>query len=402
MKDKGYLCADDHVHTPWDDLGAMQVCEGLDFGTILSWWNGMSNPVPSGQGWVVDAEFAGEAVGTAIYCAEKEDSYGAVYINGMQNHLSLAYNDHRSNLPYVQEGDSQGALVCYQGGWSREVLIDALNGCADVVNVCNNNFHRHKFQPRSIYGNLLGISGFPVYADTPEGMMQMNTDTYYRLLNCGLHLAAGAGSAVGAKSTPIGYNRTYVRADANATMSEFLQLWSEGRNFVTNGPMVFLSTTDGNRPGDEIDLPSGGAQITFEVEAFTEQPMRTLEIVANGQVVADANLAAEQYYAQLSTAIDINEGMWIAARCTEEDLLLSSDEMEAYRQGSGTFRKEPCRLRFAHTSPIYVTVDGQDANVLSSITEVNQMLDAFETFAIERTNPAYLQEILDAIPESIE
>ena len=34
--------------------------------------------------------------------------------------------------------------------------------------------------------------------NTPEGMMRMNTDTYYRLLNCGLRLAAGAGSATGA------------------------------------------------------------------------------------------------------------------------------------------------------------------------------------------------------------
>ncbi len=84
--------------------------------------------------------------------------------------------------------------------------------------------------------------------------------------------------------------------------------------------MVFLSTTSDNRPGDEIDLPPGGGQITFEVAAFTEQPMRTLEIVANGQVVATATLGTNEYQVELSTSLDIQQGTWIAARCTEEDL----------------------------------------------------------------------------------
>jgi hypothetical protein len=100
--------------------------------------------------------------------------------------------------------------VSYQGGWSREVALDALLGHVHVVNVCNNNFHLHQFQPRSRYSNLLEVDGFPVYTDTDLGMMQMNTDTYYRLLNWGLHLATGAGSACGVKQNPVGYNRAYV------------------------------------------------------------------------------------------------------------------------------------------------------------------------------------------------
>ena len=73
-------------------------------------------------------------------------------------------------------------------------MIDALLGYVDVVNVCNNNFHRHKYQPRKRYSNLLNVDGFPEYPNTPKGMIQMNCETYYRLLNCGLRLAAGAGA----------------------------------------------------------------------------------------------------------------------------------------------------------------------------------------------------------------
>ena len=98
----------------------------------------------------------------------------------------------RPNLDYLRHAIDAGAIVHYQGGWSREVLLDSLLGCVHTVNVCNNNFALHRFQPRSGYSNLLEDPNFPVYPDTDVGMLQLNTDTYYRLLNCGLRLAAGA------------------------------------------------------------------------------------------------------------------------------------------------------------------------------------------------------------------
>ena len=222
MRQRGYVSGDNHLHVSVDKLPAMLAAEDLDFGTMLSWWNGPKLEVPVGREPVRSLEFGGEIIPTSIFDAEIEYAWGAVYIVGLPKPMALASDAGRANLAFVRAAHKQGALVCYQAGWSPEVLVDALAGYVDVVNVCNNNFHRHSFQPRKRYSNLLEVEGLPEYPNTAEGMLRMNNETYYRLLNCGLRLAAGAGSATGAKATPVGYNRAYVRAGKNAA-KQYLQ-----------------------------------------------------------------------------------------------------------------------------------------------------------------------------------
>jgi hypothetical protein len=312
--------------------------------------------------------------------------------------LSLEPESKRSNLPFVRLAREQGALVCYQGGWSREVLLDALLGCVDVVNVCNNNFHRHKFQPRRQYSNLLNLEGFPEYADTPEGMMQMNTDTYYRLLNCGLCLAAGAESATGAKTTPAGYNRAYVRLRRSGGIADFLESWRKGRNFVTDGPMIFLTVNGSQSPGDVIALPQSGGKLRAKVQVVSEQPLRSLEIVVNGTVASHANLSPESRETELHMNLNVQKGCWIAARATAEDRLLPDEEMAQYDNAGARSRPEkPCRLLFGHSSPVYVTVGGMGAAVPDSIREASRMLDGFERFALNAASPQYRGGILEAL-----
>jgi len=246
------------------------------------------------------------------------------------------------------------------------------------------------------------VKGFPEYENTAEGMLRMNCETYYRLLNCGLRLAAGAGSAIGAKSSPCGYNRAYVRAGDNPDLAGFLAAWREGRNFVTNGPMILLGTMDDKRPGDTIDLPPEGGKVTFRVEAHSDQPLRTVEIVANGKVKARARLGDAQRESMLTFSLDVAEGTWVAARCTDEDQLLSDEELSRYVQGTGgTFPCEPTRLRFAHTSPVYVTVGSKMPRVEASVEEARKMLAAFKRFARKQADAKYLSEILDPLPSDM-
>ena len=77
---------------------------------------------------------------------ENENDWGALYLINLKEPYSYADNPGMPNLAVAQYGRAQGALVCYQSGWSREVLIDALLGFVDVVNVCNNNFHMHRYR----------------------------------------------------------------------------------------------------------------------------------------------------------------------------------------------------------------------------------------------------------------
>lgn len=395
MRSRGYVCGENHLHQSIPELAPQLVAEGLDFGTSIQWWNGPKYEPPAGTGFVRDLEFAGRRVPTSVYDVELEYIWGAVYILGLPEPLKVEVNGQRPNLPVVRQAHEAGALVCYQGGWSREVIVDALVGLVDVVNVCNNNFHRYQFQPRSNYGNLLRVKDLAEFPDTPEGMMRMNTDTWYRLLNCGLRLAAGAGSATGAKQTPVGYNRAYVRAGENPSLPDFLKAWREGRNFVTNGPMIFLTVDGRHQPGDTLELGPHGAEVRIDVEAVSQQPLTAVEVLLNGEVVGRAPNASATT-AKWSTTLRVSEGAWIAARCTEEDRFLDDDELARYSI-AGKLPRRPCRLRFAHTSPVYVTVDGRGARVAASIDEVKRMIDAFEIYAAHTAKGDPRLDILAAV-----
>lgn len=400
MRELGYVCGENHLHVPIEQLGPQLAAEGLDFGTSLQWWNGPAFEVPKGEGFVRFLEFGGTRTPASVYDFEIEHNWGAVYVIGMPTELTATNDLRRPNLPIVKDAHKDGALVCYQAGWSREVLLNALLGCVDVVNVCNNNFHRHRYQPRSQYSNMLNVEGLPTYPNTAEGMMLMNTDTYYRLLNCGLRLAAGAGSATGAKRNPVGYNRAYVRAGANPTLPQFLQAWREGRNFVTNGPMLFLTIDGKYMPGDTVALARGGGKVEISVEAISEQPLTSIEVVVNGRVL-EAKPEIDGARGTLTLRTEITEGSWIAARCTEEDRFLSDEEMAAYDSpGVGSRLARPCRLRFAHTSPVYVTVDGKSALVTESLEEGRRMLDAFAAFAAGEAADDHRAAILAAVDEA--
>ncbi len=405
MSERGYLCGENHIHVAASQLGPMLAAEGLDFGTSLTWWNGPDarRPVPPGKGPTRMLRLGGRGIETSVYDAELEYGWGAAYLLHLPQPMPVKTDRKRPNLDYVARANAAGGLVCYQGGWSREVAVDALLGHVHVVNVCNNNFHLHQFQPRSRYSNLLGVQGFPVYPDTDLGMMRMNTDTYYRLLNWGLPLATGAGSACGVKQNPVGYNRAYVRVDRGATLAEFYRDWVAGRNFVTNGPMLLLETIDGRRPGDTIALPAGGGEVPVSVTALTgpRLALTAVELVVNGRVV-DSIEVNDPHTLVKKTTLRIKHCSWIAARCTCRDDLLDDEELAAYLRGGADepFRQQPSRLRYAHTSPIYVTVGGHEVAVRKSLEEGLQMLDRFETFARQSASPQYLSGTLDAVDKA--
>lgn len=403
MRSRGYLCGENHVHVAPAELGPMLVAEGLDFGTSLTWWNGPDarRPIPAGSQRVSPLEFAGQSVASSVFDAELEYGWGAAYIQNLPAPMPIETDRARPNLDYVRHACEAGGLVSYQAGWSREVLLDALLGSVHVVNICNNNFHLHRFQPRSHYSNLLQVPDFPVYEDTDQGMMQMNTDTYYRLLNCGLKLAAGAGTAIGVKPNPVGYNRAYVRVPAGASLPEFNIAWAAGQNFVTNGPVIFLKAAAGQKPGDTIELSAAGDRVSVELMILSDQPLTAAEIVVNGHVAHAFDVADERQFSG-TAEIDIREGSWLAARCTARDDLLSAQELSVYRWGEDEhrFRQRPSRLRFAHTSPIYLSVDGKGAAVVESIREGLLMLDHFERFTREQADDQHIGSTTAAIEKA--
>jgi hypothetical protein len=184
----------------------------------------------------------------------------------------------------------------------------------------------------------------------------------------------------------------------DAELAEFNASWAAGRNFVTNGPMVFFSTTSGKRPGDTLALSSGGGRVSFKLSIHSDQTLTSAEIVVNGEVVQRFDVSGKRQFSG-SGDLEISEGSWIAASCTAVDGLLNDDELSVYRWGADDhrMRQRPSRLRFAHTSPIYCTVDGRGPAVPESIEEGLAMLDQFERFVRRTAEEKYMDETTKAV-----
>ena len=171
---------------------------------------------------------------------------------------------------------------------------------------------------------------------------------YYRYLNCGYRLPLVGGTDKMFGNVPVGLYRTYayIPEDQDFTYSNWCRAVRAGRTFLSGGPMIHFSVS-GAHIGDTMQLPPGGG--TLEVEAIAESifPLHNLEIVQQGRVVAATEDATGARRLQLKTSLMVDHHTWLAARCGRPDASALHHHDE-WRRGV-----------FAHTSPIYVAVDGE-------------------------------------------
>ena len=83
-----------------------------------------------------------------------------------------------------------------------------------------------------------------------------------------------------------------------------------GETFVSSGPMIRLAV-NGAGPGARIDLPGGG-ELDIEAELTSPRPLRKLEIVRNGEVIATAGPGDRKL--GIRTRVPADRSCWIAAR----------------------------------------------------------------------------------------
>ncbi len=119
---------------------------------------------------------------------------------------------------------------------------------------------------------------------------------WYRLLNCGFRIPAGAGTDAmtnyASLRGPVGMNRVFVKTGGPLDFDRFLAGLKAGRSVATNGPLVELglrprgSLAPWSEPGDELRLPTGKHALEARVSLRSIVPVDRLEIVRNGEVVA--------------------------------------------------------------------------------------------------------------------
>jgi hypothetical protein len=170
-------------------------------------------------------------------------------------------------------------------------------------------------------------------------------EIYYAYLNAGYRLPIVGGTDKMSSGVPVGLYRTYARLDEEFSYQAWCAAVRAGRTFLSGGPILRL-TVDGHEVGDTLALKGGG---TVHVEASAESifPLASLEIVVRGRVAASTDHAqGPRSRLTLSEPVHIPADSWVAARCR------GSDATRSHLDEWG-------RPVFAHTSPVYITTNGE-------------------------------------------
>jgi TolB protein len=174
---------------------------------------------------------------------------------------------------------------------------------------------------------------------------------WYRLLNCGFRVPAGAGTDAmtnyASLRGPVGLNRVYVTSGPRLELASFLEGVKAGRTFATNGPLLDLAVRPSpsgrwSGPGDELRLPGGARELEARVSLRSIVPVDHLEVVANGRVAATVPLVGDRTEASTTVRLPVRGSLWLVLRAYAD------------RARHPVLDNYP----FATTSPVYVTVDG--------------------------------------------
>jgi len=169
---------------------------------------------------------------------------------------------------------------------------------------------------------------------------------WYRLLNCGFHLPAAAGTDAMANFAslrgPVGLNRVYASVPQGPlNIGSWLDSLKHGHTFATNGPLLGF-TLGGRTLGDEVRLPAGENKTKFSAWLRSIVPVDHLEVICNGRVARELKLSDDHESADVEDVMPISQSGWCLLRAWSDKP--EEPVLDAYP--------------YATTSPIYVTIAG--------------------------------------------
>ena len=191
---------------------------------------------------------------------------------------------------------------------------------------------------------------------------------YARLLNAGFRLAAAGGSDTfsdTSRDPPLGTGRTYVRLPEGGGPEDWALGLREGRSFATNGPLLELSV-DGHGMGEQIER-SGPGVLPIRARAVSAVPMERLSVLVNGSVWREATadpttdpVAGSPFEIEVSGELELDDSSWIALRAEGPRSVWTTDSS-----------------LFAHSSPVYVLLDGREIVVEADRLYMERMIEDF-------------------------
>lgn len=324
-----WVTADTHVHFLAPSTALLQAAaEDVDVVNLLAaqWGDLFTNMTDLPWGSMADPS------GRRLVVVGTENR------QNMLGHLALL-GAHRPTSPYASGGPPEGRMA-----GALDVLL------ADWADRCR------------AAGGLVVAAHFPLpYAEIAADIVAGKIDAletqalapglddpavleWYRYLNLGYRLPIVAGTDKMSSEVPIGAVRAYVHllSDEPLTFDGWAAAVRAGRTFVTSGPVLELAV-DGHEPGDVVRLASGG-RLEVAVRARAAQRVITeVELVVDGRVVAATTDTTGSTELALRETVEVAAGAWIAARSRSRNEIAS-----AFTTSMA-----------AHTSPVYVEVEGR-------------------------------------------
>lgn len=178
-----------------------------------------------------------------------------------------------------------------------------------------------------------------------------SADVWYRLMNCGIRVAAAGGTDAMANYAslrgPLGVNRTYANVSGRLTdASERQQVWLDtlraGHTFATNSPLLGLDV-EGRRPGDELLLEKGLNTLKYRGFMRSAVPVDHVEVVLNGDVVGTFGDEIAVTGADVEGEVTVDRSGWLLLRAWSEQSHPLVFDLYPY----------------ATTTPVWLTVGGE-------------------------------------------
>ncbi len=258
------------------------------------------------------------------------------------------------NTMAALQARQQGGLVSY---------VHPIGGTTDVFDT---NLGAKESPVTAALGAVDSIDILPF----PEAATQL----WYRLLNCGFKIAPGAGTDVftnwrGINRVP-GGAREYVEVGPVMNWDRWLARYREGRNFVTNGPLLTFEV-NGQPMGSEIRVPEGQtyrARLAAEVTARV--PLRLVELIQNGRVIESREVDSQAGPVRLEKELVVDGSSWFAVRVTGRPARGVPD--------GGIPR--------AHSGPIHIQVGGRPTLIKEDVELMIRWVDRLWAYLEERNN----------------
>ena len=218
---------------------------------------------------------------------------------------------------------------------------------------------------------------------------------YARLLNAGFRLAAAGGSDTfsdTSRDPPLGTGRTYVQLREGEGPADWPLGLRAGRSFATNGPLLELDV-DGHGMGEEIHR-DGPATLRVRARAESAVPMERLAVLVNGAVWREtlgdpgADPVAESPFAlEIAAELQLDDSAWIAVRAEGPRSVWTTDSS-----------------LFAHSTPVYVRVNGRGIVVEADRAYLEAMIEDFGAAMARRddwANDAQRDLVLAGVEEGL-